>query len=510
MDGEIADSNSKLDIIRGLFEMNLSHLCYDIFSQLDTRSFANSRLVSKTWKDFIDFEFDKPKGRKWMQENLQQNYLDKNFFPKVNYAKIHPNLREDRILIDKEGICVMNDVSGEIHMYDNHSQKLKWKRNFSSYTVNPMKIKLMRKRWSNENLNQGRLNGIDLTEQNYFEEIGHMNRTVFNYVEMNEERIFALIDKQKLFFICRKTGQILHRMDQRMEKFGQYDNKYLYALVPLNPDRICLDFELQVIAEDQDYPGLADFKILFYDISPKISPIQIFANESDQKICCWYYDGHGGTTSMKEDKIVGIHCDKEVESYYLVSWNITSGKEIFRVWMMNVIIDLPPYGPRTLESYLVDNYFYLEFVWDGILKWPYVGFNLHPLNYEPYVSFDGTFIIDATTGVGKLFDSHERENDYHPTIDIRIQMDIAMIHFQFHYLRKKDKKRAIKFCFVELNKYLDHELEHKSVRSLFVEYPDYFNITAIKSQIGFTNGKILILVLEDERGIYLAKLNFWS
>ena len=75
--------NFKMDIIAGLYEMNLSHLCYDIFSQLDSRSFANSRLVSKTWKDFIDFEFEKTKGRKWMQEKLQRNYLDRNFLPKA-------------------------------------------------------------------------------------------------------------------------------------------------------------------------------------------------------------------------------------------------------------------------------------------------------------------------------------------------------------------------------------------------------------------------------------------
>ena len=128
----------KMDIIGGLCEMNLSHLCYDIFSQLGSRSFANSRLVSKTWKDFIDYEFDKPKGRKWMREKLQQNYLDNDFCKRVSCAKIHPFLNgisKDRLLIDKDGICVMNDISGEIHMYENDSLNLKWKRNFSSYSA---------------------------------------------------------------------------------------------------------------------------------------------------------------------------------------------------------------------------------------------------------------------------------------------------------------------------------------------------------------------------------------
>ena len=337
MDGEIADSNSKLDIIRGLFEMNLSHLCYDIFSQLDSRSFANSRLASKTWKDFIDFEFDKPKGRKWMQEKLQQNYLDKNFFPKVNYAKIHPNLREDQILIDKHGICVMNDVSGEIHMYDNHSLKLKWKRNFSSYTVKPMKVKL-----------------------HQYSDV-KIDRCVFDQVEMNEKRIFALIDKKKLFFICRETGQILHRIDQPMEKFGQFDDKFLYTLVPLNPKLLEDDYD----EYDKDF---GEFKILFYDISHKVPPNQIFANESDSRIIhVWGYGQYGDsdTTTIKEDKIIGIHCEEKFESYYLISWNITTGKEIFHVSMMNVIAfdHPPPLSPTSFERALrIDDYiFLLEF-----------------------------------------------------------------------------------------------------------------------------------------------------
>ena len=177
-----------MDIIGGLFEMNLSDLCYDIFSQLDSRSFANSRLVSKTWKDFIDYEFDKPKGRKWMREKLQQNCLDGNFSPRTFSQKIHPVNDGSQILIDKEGICVLSNMSGEIHMYHNFSFEatLKWKRNFSSFSLKPEKNR----------------NGLVSLVR------------IFDQVEMNEKRIFALIDKNKLFIICQETGQILHCMDQ--------------------------------------------------------------------------------------------------------------------------------------------------------------------------------------------------------------------------------------------------------------------------------------------------------
>ena len=385
----------------------------------------------------------------------------------------------------------MNDISGEVHMYDNHSLKLKWKRNFSSYTEDPMKMK------------------IDHSHYTY--------RKVFNQVEMNEERIYALIDKKKLFFISRKTGQILHRMDQPMEKFGQFDNKYLYTLVHLNSKMLNDDFDES--DEEDEYFG--QFKILFYNIPPKIPPIQIFANESDTRIIhCWGDGRWGHTTSMKGDKIVGIHCEEEFELYYLVSWNITSGKEIFRVSMMDVYV-YPPienqtYG-CTLKGYLVDDYaFYIEFDYDGILKWPYVGFSTHAL-CKPFFGFDGTFIIDATTGKGKL--CRDPRDHYHCVVfrpfeyDLEFHMEIAMIHFVknlYWGVHTVKEDQALRLCFVELDKYLDYELEHKSVRNLFVKYPDRFNITPYRSQIGFTNGRILIVILKDRSGIYLAKLNFWS
>ena len=482
--------NFKMDIIGGLYEMNLSHLCYDIFSQLDSRSFANSRLVSKTWKDFIDYEFDKPKGRKWMREKLQQNYLDNDFCKRVSCAKIHPFLNgisKDRLLIDKDGICVMNDISGEIHMYENDSLNLKWKRNFSSYTVKPLvRCKNVMADGSISN---------DLCRQ------------VFDQVEMNEKRIFALIDKKKLFFICRETGQILHRIDQPMEKFGQFDDKFLYTLVPLNPKLLDDDYD----EYDKDF---GEFKILFYDISHKIPPNQIFANESDSRIIhVWGYGQYGDsdTTTIKEDKIIGIHCEEQFESYYLISWNITTGKEIFRVSMMNVEIVMPYTGTLKTLSKVIDTdgqCFYIKFDWDGILEWPYVGFSVITL-CKPYMPSPGTFIIDATTGVGKLF-----ARPLFKWYDLKFHMDIAMIHIPRSW--EDEQESRMWMFFLKMNDFLSepYRKEHRTWRNVIVnyekQYPNVFDLKSVRSKFLAAFGRILYMVVFEDSGIYLFNWNFWS
>ena len=467
--------NFKMDIIGGLYEMNLSHLCYDIFSQLDSRSFANSRLVSKIWKNFIDYEFDKKKGRKWMKEKLRHNFvlLEGGFMPSNCGLKIHPfldGISKDRILIDKDGICLMNDISGEIHMYDNPSfhmtkslpsLELKWKRNFSSYTVNSMKIRHERFRCFPDDYDE------DGHYKEYFIGYRYENRKVFDHVEMNEKRIFALIDKKKLFFICRETGQILHHMDQQMEKFGQFDNRYLYTLAPqdFNPN-------------DSVYPEV--FKILFYDITPKTPPIQIFASESnflriDINNC-------DNPLSIKEDKIVGIHCDEDCESF-LVSWNITTGKEIFRVSLTKNIVG--EYS-KTLYELERDTYaFFFELHWGGILKWPYVGFKAYTRGEKP--GYYGVFIIDATTGAGKRF-----KTDF----DVKIYMDIWMVH--------RNEEYTFEFC-----EWIDWNISKKTnMMMMRSKYQCPFR--SFRCCFQAVIGKILYLILLEESGIYLTKWNFWS
>ena len=182
--------------------------------------------------------------------------------------------------------------------------------------------------------------------------------------------------------------------------------------------------------------------------------------------------------------------------------------------MMDVYMYPPDakYPGCTLKMYVRgDDYtFYIVFDYDGILKWPYVGFLIYGLG-KPELRIEGTFIIDATNGNGKLFED-DRIDYYKIYYDLKIQMDIAMIHFpkSDSLYRPKSEEQALRFCFVEWKNFLEFELEHKSLRSLFVKYPDHYSIIPFRSQIEFINGRILIVLLDDESGIYLAKLNFWS
>ena len=83
----------------------MTHICFNILSKLDSKSFTNCRLVSHEWKDFIDYQFYKtPKGKQWIKNKLTSNYFNENFTPreeKINF--------QDSVLYftaDNSSICV--------------------------------------------------------------------------------------------------------------------------------------------------------------------------------------------------------------------------------------------------------------------------------------------------------------------------------------------------------------------------------------------------------------------
>ena len=47
----------KKDFIKLLLKKDMTHICFNILSRLDSKSFTNCRLVSHKWKDFIDYQF---------------------------------------------------------------------------------------------------------------------------------------------------------------------------------------------------------------------------------------------------------------------------------------------------------------------------------------------------------------------------------------------------------------------------------------------------------------------
>ena len=43
-----------MDLIQLLLNCDLTGICFDIFSHLDSKSFANCRLVNQAWKEILD------------------------------------------------------------------------------------------------------------------------------------------------------------------------------------------------------------------------------------------------------------------------------------------------------------------------------------------------------------------------------------------------------------------------------------------------------------------------
>ena len=122
----------KKDIIKLLLGKDMTHICFNILSRLDSRSFTNCRLVSHKWKDFIDYQFYVvPKGKRWIENKLTSNYFDTNFMPTEEKIKI-----QDRVLAftaDDSSICVFTKGadSFDICSYDIHT----FKRNWSFYDL---------------------------------------------------------------------------------------------------------------------------------------------------------------------------------------------------------------------------------------------------------------------------------------------------------------------------------------------------------------------------------------
>ena len=73
------------DFIQLLLNCDLTGICFDIFSHLDSKSFANCRLVNQQWKNFIDYYFfNLPKGRNWIKKTIAENVLDEKYQHKTD------------------------------------------------------------------------------------------------------------------------------------------------------------------------------------------------------------------------------------------------------------------------------------------------------------------------------------------------------------------------------------------------------------------------------------------
>jgi hypothetical protein len=148
--------HDKIDIIELLLDRGLTDLCFQIFSELECNSFANSRSVCQSWRQFVDHYFFKtPKGKRWLRNNIKvifhvgshtpdcvkeiisSNILNVEYEPsttttfqreetrKINVAY---NCFEDKGMLhieaDEESICV--SVHGSICNYKFHTLEHLW------------------------------------------------------------------------------------------------------------------------------------------------------------------------------------------------------------------------------------------------------------------------------------------------------------------------------------------------------------------------------------------------
>ena len=149
-------------------------------------------------------------------------------------------------------------------------------------------------------------------------------------------------------------------------------------------------------------------------------------------------------------------------------------------------------------------FFYLSFEWDGILEWPYVGFSANSAIFKPSLGFNGNFIIDATTGIGKLF-------HFNDGYDLKFNMDMAMIHVPIKSF-KSNEKAKLRMYICKMNDYLHSGglcFEKPFVR-WSQELSDVLNQKRVLSYFLKAYGRILYFVVFKESGIYLYRWNFWS
>ena len=104
------------DIIERLLLRDLTRLCFQIFQQMDSKTFANSRLVCQIWRTFIDHQFfELPKGKQCLQEKITSNYLNKNYAPRIETVVCETSLFD--IQTDDKGICV-STTNGSVSNFE--------------------------------------------------------------------------------------------------------------------------------------------------------------------------------------------------------------------------------------------------------------------------------------------------------------------------------------------------------------------------------------------------------
>ena len=128
---EVKKTTETENIIELMLGNNLIGLCFDIFSKLNSKSIANSRLVCQNWKLFIDEQiFGSVKGQLCIQRKITANFLNENFDPKVTSKNLfNGQFRENqtiRLMQVFENHIFIGTLSTTLYNFEYPSLKLLW------------------------------------------------------------------------------------------------------------------------------------------------------------------------------------------------------------------------------------------------------------------------------------------------------------------------------------------------------------------------------------------------
>ena len=110
------EKSKDFDIIESLLNLDLTFLCSEIFSQLDSKSLTNCKLTCHQWKNFIDQNFLRlPRGKRWTKTQLRTNLLNHDYSPRIKVKDHKEELYG--VMADKDGVCV-STKQGTLTYYD--------------------------------------------------------------------------------------------------------------------------------------------------------------------------------------------------------------------------------------------------------------------------------------------------------------------------------------------------------------------------------------------------------
>ena len=114
------------DLFSKLLKRNLLDTCAQIVLYLDSKSYANFRLVSKNWKNYADHVFtEETAGKKYLTQKLHRNLFDQKYVPKKH--AIHFDCKIFEFIADQLGI-VVSTHDGTLSSHEFRTLYTKWSR----------------------------------------------------------------------------------------------------------------------------------------------------------------------------------------------------------------------------------------------------------------------------------------------------------------------------------------------------------------------------------------------